>query len=410
MIAPLLRRISGFYLFPLAGFLVPFVSLPFLSRWASEAEWAALMTGYSLGGLASLAIYLGFPLTGPQQVAALAVPEAVRAYWESRTLRRLAFTLALLPLALASWLITPAGEFASTYGMALSAAVLGLSGNWLSVGLGRPAWVAQFEVLPRITGAVLGIVLVALGGGVAVYAAVQFGAALVGFFLMDRRVDRLATTERHRLRLRDAFMLIAQRLRPMAAEFLMGVYRVAPVSLVAVVSPSATVGVYAAGDRLFRMSLFAVIALANGLIPWVIRQEQAWDSRRAARALYVHAAVGAAGAALFAVVGPGFSEVFFGVDYRMSRAVALCFGLAFLAVSIETALIRFYLLATQRTTAVLVASATGALVAALLLLSLPQFYGVTGAAVGVLAVEVLQVLMLTVASLQTVSRRPRRAR
>jgi O-antigen/teichoic acid export membrane protein len=374
--------------------VAPFVSLPFLARWATLSEWTGLVTGYSVGGMAALIIFLGYPLTGPQQTAAADGTGASKLYFESVLIRRRMLFASIPVIGVLCFPLAPPGQFAGTVGMALSAAVLGLSGSWFSVGLGRPSWLALYDVVPRASGAVLGVCAVALGGGVASYAAVNILSALIGYSLMNSRVRKALPSAQVKHSLKSSLVAVRRRVPAVSTEALTGVYRILPVTLVAIAAPNYVVANYAASDRLFRISLFAIIALGNGLVSWVIRPGEPWLSNRALRALLVHVCLGLVGTFMFVTLGPRFSSAFYGEAYAMSVEEAWLFGLAFLAVSVQTAIMRFYLLARNRILPVFIAAAASAMLAVPAFLLAPQVFGVTGAAAAVLAVETLQVLLL----------------
>jgi hypothetical protein len=393
---PLIRRIVAFYVFPMASLVAPFVSLPFLARWTTLNEWTGLVTGYSVGGMASLFIFLGYPLTGPQQAAGTEREGTSALFVESVLIRRYMLVAFVPVLALVCLPLAPPGEFMGTFGMALSAAVLGLSGSWFSIGLGRPSWLALYDVVPRASGAVLGVCVVALGGGVASYAAINIVSALMGYSLMNSRVRHALPAAQRSHSYKTSLAAVRRRVPAVSTEALTGVYRILPVTWVAIAAPTYVVADYAASDRLFRISLFAIIALANGLVSWVIRPGETWLRQRAFKALLAHASLGLVGTLMFVTLGPRFSSVFYGDTYAMTTEDAWLFGLAFLAVSIQTAIMRFYLLARDRIRPVFVAAAAGALLAVPAFLVSPRLCGVTGAAAAVLAIETLQVVFLGV--------------
>jgi hypothetical protein len=189
---------------------------------------------------------------------------------------------------------------------------------------------------------------------------------------------------------------VRRRMPAVSTEALTGVYRILPVTWVAIAAPNYVVANYAASDRLFRISLFAIIALANGLVSWVIRPGEPWPKKRAFRALLAHASLGLGGTVMFVTLGPWFSSVFYGDTYAMTTEEAWLFGLAFLAVSVQTAIMRFYLLARNRIRPVFVVAAAGATLAVPAFLLSTRLFGVTGAAAAVLAIETLQVVLLGV--------------
>ena len=67
---PRLRGVLAYAAFPMIGAVTPLLAIPAISQQFGAPGWASIAVGQSVGAAASVAVELGWGLTGPQAVAA----------------------------------------------------------------------------------------------------------------------------------------------------------------------------------------------------------------------------------------------------------------------------------------------------------------------------------------------------
>jgi O-antigen/teichoic acid export membrane protein len=143
---------SAFLLIPALSAVTPLIAIPAITATSGAGGWEAYALGLSIGSAACTLVELGWPLTGPQRVAA-EVPGDRWVSLVSSIRTRLLALIVLAPLAtglavLLAWNATPE-HVATTSLMALASAASGLSGNWYFIGVGRPLRILTSDALPR---------------------------------------------------------------------------------------------------------------------------------------------------------------------------------------------------------------------------------------------------------------------
>lgn len=379
-----LARIGSFSVAPLLNLLTPFLVLPILARATDTAEWAAIGVGQSIGALAGGVLAFGWPLTGSVEIArGRDVLEQRLTYTESLISRGLLLppVLALCgALALAS---APSGELFLTAATAAAGATVGMTANWVAVGLGRARHILLLEAAPRLLLMISAAGFIGVGGSVLAYPAALAGSSVVAAVLFSSVALRP-------IRVRDWVPLALTRLRRLApaaaGAIVASLYSAGALLLVGIAASVTATAVIASADRLYRIGVLAVAVLANALQAWVVQDEGA-GTRRLAVALRMHAALGVLGAIAFGSLVPTISAALFGEDVAPGYDVAFLYGATFACLSLGTSLAQHVMVPAGQLRSLFWCALTGAAVGVPGILILAGRFQSLGAAGGLLLSE-----------------------
>lgn len=405
-----LLYLSAFLLVPALSAVTPLVAVPAITASAGAAGWEAYALGISIGSLVCVIVELGWPLTGPQRVAA----EAPGQRWETlvQSLRtRLIALVVLAPVAVVLAMlfahVTGSDHEATTVLMALASAVAGLSCNWYFTGVGRPLRILTSDAIPRALMVTAAAFAVAAGAPIWIVPvgfliAVLFGPIAAVLLARDERDERAART----VTLRDDLRSIRSQWAAMSGRSISALYMALPVTLVAAFAPAA-LATFAAADRLMRMTLTILLALPNAMQNWVGSAVSASDRRRRTRdAILVNAGMGVVAGAAFAVLAPWVSTFLFSGTVDIDPILAAVSGVALALVCVSRATGPLGLVRYGRIGAVTLSATVAALVGVPAICVLAVFGGAIGAVLGEIAAEVTAISIQS-AALVTAIRRDR---
>jgi O-antigen/teichoic acid export membrane protein len=379
-------RLLGFSTLSLVSAIGPLLLLPVIARLSSQAEWAALGVGQSVGSFLLLPVLYGWNLVGPTRVARSAEPDRSALYRESLAVRLVLF-VAMLPVGiLVAAVLAPDGTATLAAAMAVSMLLVGLSPAWFCIGAARPGWLAAYDAGPRLAGTLAALPLALLTGEVFWYPLTIGVATALGalaFTWRHRPVDGATWPSPGQ---------VGRALRrdggPAATVAVGGSYSAAPVAIASTVLDVASLAVFVSAERIYRYGLTAVIALSDSVQGWVAEATGRPAERRAIQAVTAHSVLGIAGLGVITALGPWASGLLFGSELAVDRATFAGFGIAFLAVSVNTSLGKHVLVPLGRTGFVLVSTVSGAVVGVTAILVLGRLYGAAGAAVAFAVSEV----------------------
>jgi O-antigen/teichoic acid export membrane protein len=404
---PVAGRLLGFSGLSLLSAIGPLALLPLVARVSGQAEWAALGIGQSVGAFLALPVLFGWNLVGPTRAARAAAAERSVLYRQSLVVRLLVFAGCLPVGIVAASVLAPAGSETLAATMTVSVMLVGLSPAWFCVGVGRPAWLALYDAGPRLLATLLAIPLVLLTGSVFPYP-VGVGLATAAGALAFTWRHRPLTDERWPS-LRQSVRAGATDIGPAATVTIAGAYSAAPVAIAGAVLPVGPLAEFVSAERIYRFALVTVTTLSDSVQGWVSEVHGRHSLRRGTAALAAHAGLGLAGLATIALLGPWLSAVLFGEDLAVGRATFVGFGVAFLAISLNTSLGKHLLVPIGRTGIVLLSTVVGAVIGVASIAVFGHLYGAPGAAaafavseVAVTAVQVVAYLM----AIRTVRRAP----
>lgn len=333
-------RLGGFLGIPMLSALAPFATLPIISRIAGEAGWGAVSTAQAIGTLGSVVALFGWGIYGPPAVAQCPHPaQQQRLYRDSLVVRCLALVV-VIPLALAAtwWVVDPAWRVDSLL-IAATFAATAIQPTWYCIGLGQPGLMARYDVIPRFVAIVAAIPLLLLTGQVWPYPVLVLSTMIVATLLFSRRV--LRDFDRRSAPIGSLPARFRESVAAAGVDTASNAYGVVPVPVATASLSHAAGSAFASADRLFRVGITVVVgALGNAFQAWVLDLGATDHRRRQWIAIAAHAVVGVVGMAVLAVTGPWITGLVFGDDVAAHVVPSLWYGVAFLAMSLSTPLIR----------------------------------------------------------------------
>lgn len=348
-----LVRLAGFTVLPLLSLVLPFVLLPVVARVAGPDGWASIVAGQAVGTFAGTVIAWSWNVAGPISIVRASGDGARRALYSESIRTRLLLTAAVVPASsLLTFIITGGEHRFDAVAMSWSTALAGLSPAWFGIGLGKPRLLAIFDTLPRFVAAIISAPVLLLTHQIWWYPLIL--AILAGFSLaVFQKVFGeqgawlpfpLTTTVNE---LKASGKIAGINLSGNA-------YGAAPVPIATATLPpvSASAG-FASVDTVYRLGLFAVVALGNALQGWVLEPGQPDPRRRQWLAVVAHAVLGLVAATALTLLGPWATELLFGAAVKGDPVVCLYYGVAFAFISASTPFIRNVLIPHHRQTTVL---------------------------------------------------------
>lgn len=370
--------------FPMLGAVTPLLALPAISREFGAQGWAAIAVGQSVGAAASVAVELGWGLTGPQAVAASDRDGAMRLFASSLT-SRVVVALAIVPLSVfAVILLDPAYVLASSLA-AVAMTMSGFTANWFYLGLGRPSRIFWTDALPRLLAVLGGVVSISLLSAPLFVFAVWLVVGYVSSPIVALVIER---PHRRDFAEADTALQVFRRQRvAVAGRGLSALYIGLPVALVQAWAPS-VVPSFAAAERLLRMGLLVLQSVPNSLQRAVglARRDGMGLKRVARQVLVVQASVGLVSGIGCALAMPRAVDLVFAGQVQVGNAAAWMAGLIVLLTCLSRAT-GMLLVARTRVSWVTGSAAAAAAVAVGLLAVLPGEYGTAGALGALAAAE-----------------------
>ncbi|WP_167132204.1 polysaccharide biosynthesis C-terminal domain-containing protein [Paramicrobacterium chengjingii] len=382
-------RSLGFFILPLAGLLTPLLAIPAITSQFGASGWAAVAIGQSIGTAVAVLVELGWGLSGPQRVARLADNAAYRLLAYALQTKFIVYA----PLAVVSGFLAYSLAHSHNIEAALVAvgfSSMGLTASWYFVGRTRPWLLLGTEGLCRFVAIAIASALLLLGAPLIVYPLVGLivPAFLAPLFalLVARRGSNVKAMFLSPARL--LFMIRAQG-SAVSARAVSSIYIALPVALVSIVSPS-SVAIFAAGERLLRITLGGLAAVPNSLQGWVGGSStRAVRVRRAELAVLINVGLGVVAAVIFGLLAPFASKLIFTNAATIPPELAWAVAAVLFVVCISRSTGNIALVALGRVKYVLVSALAGALIGTPALLLLAHLMGAVGAAVAELVSEAL---------------------
>lgn len=389
------RRLAGFSLLPLFSALSPLVLLPLLARMVSTEVWSSIAVGQSVGGLVAIIASFGWTLIGPTLIARSGSTERRSLYVESLVTRSVVL-LAMLPVAaVVVLLITPQGGRVVGVSMAIAISLSGLSASWFNIGAGRAVDVAKYEAIPKLAGTALAAIGLVVFREPAIYPMLIAVSTLLGVLAFTRHVCGAGFwTAARQVAMRDSL----RRSSPGAATVVAGgAYSASAVALVGVGASVVSLAAYVSADKVYGMALLAVGSLANALQGWVAEVGGQHGARRRTFAVLAHTVLGVLGCGSLIALGSQVTRMLYGVALEAPQGAMVWMGVAFLCISLNTAVGRLVLIPLGHTRAVLVSTFAGAVVGVPALIAGGVIAGAAGGALGLATSEFVVLLVQIVA-------------
>lgn len=385
--------------------LASLAAIPAMVAAGGAATWGAVALGQSVGAVGAVLVYFGWGLSGPAAIARGDRARRTREFREALRAR-----LSLLPgvavcAAGLGALLAPASPGIAALA-AVSAASVGLTCDWLFVGLVRPYAFLLLETLPRVLGTAVGIVLMDSGLGVASGLLAILAGMLAAFgavaIWVQRRLaprddaDGAATP-------RPLRQVLATQRAGVTSSIGAALYVAAPLMIVSVVAP-AVQPVFALVDKVQRQLSVGLGPVVSVLQGWVPRANGPTHATRARIAI-----VGAGGgmllfAAVLVVIAPVLFEWLGGGEIDVPSGVVLLLA-AYVAVNVwESVLAKVVLASYGRLDVVARATAVGAAVGLPLVAIGALAWGVAAAVAAMLTGLLVRVAMELVQIVRSIRR------
>ena len=364
--------------------LSPLVYIPTVAHSFGSSGWGAIALGQSVGSAAAVLVAFGWIFDGPRR---LAESPSIQhsALLHSAMASQLYLFVCAVAIAVPVAALLAVAHSAAAAMSALAVVVGGLSPTWFFVGRSEPARVLLLDGLPKITGSVVGSILVAGGAGLLSLPIAQLCLAGVGVLAAVRVGSGTFRLPLSELRPRAVLRLLRLQAPFAATQLSSIVYINLPVTLVAGAVPRGLAS-FAAVDRLFRFGTTAMSPLTQLMQGWVGRSTPP-RLRRMRRSLLLHALAGMGAGAGMLLLGPVVQELLFRGRVPLPTALILPFALCFPIVLMTRALGLNVLTFLRRSDALVRSAAAGALVALIGIPILGHLGGVVGAAWALVAAE-----------------------
>ncbi len=403
-----LLHFAAFLLIPALSAVTPLIAIPAITATAGAAGWEAYALGLSVGLAAGTLIELGWPLTGPQRVAA----ETPGQRWATlvSSIRTRLIALAVLgPVAVGVSIVLARNAgfdyVAAAALVTLASGAAGVSGNWYFIGVGRPMRILGSDALPKAIIITVASLTLLAGAPLEVVPAGYVLAVTISPIasLLMARQDREAPA---RFTLADDLATIRLQLSALGGRSIAALYVALPVTLVSVFAPGA-VAAFAAAERLMRMALTILLAVPNALQNWLGSADGAQQRRdRALRAIMLNASVGVVSAIGFTVVTPWVSTVLFTGTVEVAWPLAALAGTVLALVCVSRATGPLALVRYNRVRAITVSALVAAVIGVPAICLLAAHAGARGAMAGEMLAEITAICV-QVAALVAAIRRDR---
>ena len=389
------RRLAGFSMLPLFSALTPLVLLPLLARMVSAEVWSSIAIGQSVGGFVAIIASFGWTLVGPTLIARSSGTERRSLYVESFVVRSIVL-LAILPVAgVAVIVIVPRGGLVVGVSMAAAISLSGLSASWFNIGAGRAVDVAKYEAVPKLVGTALAAIGLAIFREPVIYPTLIALSTILGVLAFTRHVCGAGFwTAARQVALRDSLRRSSSSALTVVAG---GAYSASAVALVGVGASVLSVSTYVSADKVYGMACLTVASLANALQGWVAEVGGQHGARRRTLALLAHTIVGVIGCAFLITLGSQATRVLYGAALEAPQWAMVWMGVAFLCISINTAVGRLMLIPLGHTRGVLISTVAGAFVGVPAIIGGGNLAGAAGGAFGLATSELVILLVQIVA-------------
>ena len=395
-----LLRLSGFAILPLLSLVTPLLLLPIVSSIVGGNGVSSVVSGQAIGTFAATILLWGWNVEGPVAIARSTTAIERGSIYAQSMRTRLLLSIVVLPLTAAVSAAVAVPAFRNeAISMALATAFAGMSPAWFCIGLGQPKLLAIFDTVPRFLATALSAPLLVLSRQVWVYPVVLAIAFAISLWAFHRRFSPRQSW--FPASLSEALQGLRRQRHTAGINIASSAYATTPAPIATVTSSPAVSGSIATADTIYRLGIFAVIALGNAFQSWAIEPGIANRVQRHRAAIWAHLALGVIGAAILTALGPVVSGVIFAGQARATMLVCFYYGVAFFFLSASTPLIRNLLIPAGRQAYVLwctVMSATLGIIAMLVA-------GITGnpsaIPLGMALSEILLWLVLLLPALRT---------
>lgn len=373
-------RFLGFAAVPMFNAVTPLLVLPAITANFGASAWATVAVAQSLGAAGTTATELGWGMTGPQRVARQSERNRQSFFVHVVVTKAIAALPVMAIAAVVASLVVNAFRWEAAV-LAAVGCLGSLSNAWFFIGAGRPAGIILSDSLPRIVPLAVCAVLLMLGWPFVTYVMTMIVVAVLVPLCGLLAVGVGPTTTRLLSPRVLRHNMWAQRVA-LTGRVLSSMYIALPVTLVSIVNPQA-VAVFAAAERLQRMSLTVLQAVPNMLQGWVGKATHREERyQRALRGLVINCGVGMVCGLGFALVAPLASELIFSGVATVSHGLASVCGLLIAVVCTSRVTGGIMLVVLRRVDAVATSALVGCAVGVPAILVFATVWGSYGAVMG----------------------------
>jgi O-antigen/teichoic acid export membrane protein len=334
-----LLRLSGFTVLPLLSLITPLLLLPVISGFVGASGISSVISGQAIGTFGATVLMWGWNVDGPVAIARAADARGRGAIYLASIRTRIVLMFLVVPVAAAvSAAVSTPGFRAEAISMSLASVLAGMSPAWFCIVIVKTRLLALFDTVPRFLATTLSAPLLLLTHQLWNYTAILAVATIAALVMFHRRLS----PEGHWLptNVRATIGEIKDQLHTAGINLAGNAYASTPTPIATATTPAAASGALATADTLYRFGLFTVIALGNAFQSWTIEAGAVDTRRRQFLAIWGHAILGVAGAAILTLLGPTVSGILFAGQIQATTLVCFYYGIAFAFLSASTPFIR----------------------------------------------------------------------
>lgn len=387
-------RLAGFVIIPAVAAISPLIALPAVTKTHGADGWAAVAIGQSIGAACAVLIELGWGLNGPQKVAQLTTAERGREFRLSLLVRLAAFAI-VAPFGVAITALLTEQHQTTAIISTLAGAAIGLSASWYYTGTAKPLSILFQESLPKLLLVTLATILLFKGADLAIYPICLLIAGIYSPSIA-RALQRRIPEDTERITWSDIVQSLRNQRVALTGRAFSSFYIALPTALVSIASPQST-ALFAAAERLQRMTLAILQSIPNSLQSWIGKANDPSEVRkRIKRTIIGNSILGAVFGTAFAIAAPWGAHILFSGSVDLTHQITSFCGLVIFATMSSRSTGGLALVRLGRIRSVTVSAIAGCAIGLPLILISAYYHGALGAvaAQGLTEIIVLSIQIL----------------
>ena len=305
---------------------ISLITIPVIVAIAGAGPWASMATGQSIGGSFGVLVAFGWGLTGPATIAMTSREGRPALFLDSLFARGALLVPVLIAEAVVTTAIVPDAKFVA-FAAGLAMTLAGASANWYFTGESRPGRFLALDTVPRVSGTVLGLLLVLATHDLLFFALAQLAGSLVALItsavviLHGRGLDFRAAS-----RWSSIARSLAEQRHGVVATGLYAAFTPAVLAIIAFAAP-ALLPLFVLADRLSKFVGMAASPLNQVFQGWVPSALGAELVRRLRVSGLVTVVTALVAGILYALLLPSFATVLTHGQVAFDAVTAIAFGL-----------------------------------------------------------------------------------
>jgi O-antigen/teichoic acid export membrane protein len=392
-----IRLTTGYMMAVALTAIVGIISIPVVVASVGLDAWSQVAVVQAAGLILGTTVAFGWPVVGPGEIAKASTAGRAAILGASVRLR---FAL-LIPaiVILLSYVGVVYGSNSHLLALIFAGMVplfAALSSPWFFVGESDSRGYFVFDIIPRVSGSILGVVLIGVNGELALFT----GSQLVGqglcvalsYVILRLRYPPVGRTS-------SLWATFKAGLAGFTTSITANLYQNAPIIFISLLAPS-QLAVFAIADRVYRIALVALAPgtqVAQGYVAGM-GMGAVFDDR-VRRAMWVTTAIAVTSGISFALFAPLVGGLLSVGEGSISLTLACLLGAALGAVFLSSVVGRACLVPLGRSRGLAMATVAGALIGVVATFLGVTQWGAAGAGMGMLAGE-LTVLLVCIMTLR----------